>query len=335
MSQPRGPARSPRSIALIFALMFGALLAFAVPEKAHALACSASVTDVDFGAPNLLTASTTDALATVTVTCTGVPFFAVVKMCPSLQEGSGGSNGSARLMALTASGGALSYQLYQDSSRTAAWGAVDNPELGTVPVMTIAGSSSGTVTATRTIYARLFGGQSTSTPGGYNSTFAGAETAFSYSTFLFSASGGCTGFVGTAVIHPEFDVLAAPSAGCTVTAADLSFPVTGVLSNALAAQTSLRVSCTRSTALAITLDNGRTGTGPTARKMTSAAGAAVTYGLYRDTARTAPWGVTSTQNVKSTGTGAEQTFVVYGAVPAQATPAVGAYSDRVIVTVTY
>jgi spore coat protein U-like protein len=51
---------------------------------------------------------------------------------------------------------------------------------------------------------------------------------------------------------------------------------------------------------------------------------------------TSNWGQTvGTDTVSSTGTGAVQSFTVYGQVPAQSTPAPGAYSDTITVTVTY
>jgi spore coat protein U-like protein len=39
--------------------------------------------------------------------------------------------------------------------------------------------------------------------------------------------------------------------------------------------------------------------------------------------------------VSATGNGADQTFTIYGRVPAQTTPAPGTYTDTVTVTVTY
>jgi spore coat protein U-like protein len=62
----------------------------------------------------------------------------------------------------------------------------------------------------------------------------------------------------------------------------------------------------------------------------------ITYGLYRDTARTLPWGSTSgTNTVGGTGTGSNQALSVYGRVASQNTPSPGTYTDSVVVTVTY
>lgn len=63
----------------------------------------------------------------------------------------------------------------------------------------------------------------------------------------------------------------------------------------------------------------------------------VTYGLYQDGARTLPWGSGAVpgEAVPGTATGLAQNLVVYGRVAPQTTPSPGAYTDTVVVTVTY
>lgn len=316
-------------------LALALLVSLALPGRTEAATCSATITPVDFGTPNLLSATPIDVTATVTVTCTGITVLTAVKMCPSIEEGSGGTSGAGRLMRGPA-GTSLTYQLFQDSSRTVAWGATDNPALGTVPLMAIGnGIAGGSATVTRIIYARLFGSQSAAQTGDYNSVFSAAETAFSYATAFLGVSGSCTGFVGTATIQPEFVVQAKPQPSCTGTVADLSFGTTGAITAAITAQTSLRLTCTSRTTYSVALDNGRTGTAPAARRMTSAAGDVITYGLYTDAARSMPWGSSAGSTVQGTGTGTEQAVAIFGQVPAQTTPKPGAYADRVVVTITY
>lgn len=62
---------------------------------------------------------------------------------------------------------------------------------------------------------------------------------------------------------------------------------------------------------------------------------AVTYGLYKDAARSQPWGSAGTQLVTGSGAGAAQNLPVYGRVLPQSTPPAGSYTDTVVVTVTY
>ncbi|MGO7251540.1 spore coat protein U domain-containing protein, partial [Rhizobium brockwellii] len=105
------------------------------------------------------TSGPVDVTGTVTITCTSIPLLSVVKVCSGIGAGSGGTDGSGRLMTGTA--GSLRYQLYQDAARSIAWGSLDNPVLGTVPAIIISNLLNGAGSATRTLYARLFGGQGT------------------------------------------------------------------------------------------------------------------------------------------------------------------------------
>jgi spore coat protein U-like protein len=327
-------AGPPRKVHLLAVLTCLLVLPLCMSNKAHAQVCSATVNDVDFGAPNVLSADATDALASVTVSCTHVPFLTVVKICPSFGDGSGGSSNSVRQMR-GGNGNILNYQLYQDAGRTASWGAVNEPQLGTVPSMLLSAGLSGSASATETIYGRLFGNQTSAAPGNYVSTFTGGDSAFTYSGFLLGATNSCAGFVGAATIHPSFNVAASAPAYCTLTTTDLNFGIAGVLQAQISAQTNLRVACTNKTPFSVSLDGGLAHGLPTQRKMTSPAGDAVAYGLYRDAARTQGWGDTSSTWMGGTGIGTDQSLAVYGLVPAQVTPRPGSFSDRVVATVTY
>jgi spore coat protein U-like protein len=79
----------------------------------------------------------------------------------------------------------------------------------------------------------------------------------------------------------------------------------------------LGVTCTPGTAYTVGLNNGLTGTGPTARRM-ALGNQAVIHGLYKDAARSQPWGNSGGDLV--TGAGSTQNLPVYGRVPPQATP---------------
>ncbi|WP_163312923.1 spore coat protein U domain-containing protein, partial [Klebsiella aerogenes] len=68
--------------------------------------------------------------------------------------------------------------------------------------------------------------------------------------------------------------------------------------------------------------NAGTGTGATvaSRKMTGTGGALVNYTLYSDNNRTTVWGQTiGTDTVSASGSGAAQSYTVYGRVPVQTT----------------
>ena len=97
---------------------------------------------------------------------------------------------------------------------------------------------------------------------------------------------------------------------------------------------SFQVNCTNTTPYTIGLDAGVNGGSTTARLMKSGA-ATITYSLYQDASRTAVWGVTGPELVSAAGTGSPQSYIVYGRVPSQTTPAPGTYTDTVTITVTY
>jgi len=145
-----------------------------------------------------------------------------------------------------------------------------------------------------------------------------------------------------------FQVTATIASSCTVTAANLAF---GNYTGAVLDNSSIiTVNCTNSTAYNIGLGAG-TGTGATTttRILTSGANNSapgantltsgtnhLNYTLWRDSARSLNWGNTvGTDTLASTGTGAAQTFTVYGRIPASQSLNPGSYSDTITVTVSF
>ncbi|HYS49181.1 MAG TPA: spore coat U domain-containing protein [Xanthobacteraceae bacterium] len=148
------------------------------------------------------------------------------------------------------------------------------------------------------------------------------------------APGNATAATTTATFQVRITIASA----CQVTSAnDLDFGSQGVLGANVDAQTTLSVTCTLGTSYNVGLDAG-TGAGATVavRKMTGPAAATVNYSLYRDPARLLVWGNTvGTDTVPGVGTGLAISSLVYGRVPAQATPGPGLYTDTITVTVTF
>lgn len=140
-----------------------------------------------------------------------------------------------------------------------------------------------------------------------------------------AAALGTMGTAQAATATTTFNVTANVTASCSVTATDLAF---GAYDPVLLKDSSsnIAVTCTNTTPYAV--DVGAT---PAARTMAGPGGATLNYGMFNDSARTAPFGVTG-----AVGTGLVQNYPVYGRIPAGqfgATP--GAYSAVVNVTVTY
>jgi spore coat protein U-like protein len=142
---------------------------------------------------------------------------------------------------------------------------------------------------------------------------------------------------GAATTTSTFTVQMTVTSSCVINSAStLNFGNQGVLVANVDNSSTLQVQCTNTTPYNIGLDAG-TGSGATVavRKMTSGA-STINYSLYSDSARTTVWGNTvGTNTVSATGSGASQSYTVYGRVPPQTTPAAATYTDTITVTVTY
>jgi spore coat protein U-like protein len=136
----------------------------------------------------------------------------------------------------------------------------------------------------------------------------------------------------------QFDVRITITAQCLLSSlGEMNFGTNGIISAAINATTAITVLCTNGTNYNIGLNAGL-GIGATLpeRRMTGPAGAIVSYFLYKNTQRTAVWGAIGGSDTQAgTGTGVLQTYTVYGQVPAQTTPAPGAYTDTITATLTY
>ncbi|MDX3805180.1 MAG: spore coat U domain-containing protein [Bosea sp. (in: a-proteobacteria)] len=134
----------------------------------------------------------------------------------------------------------------------------------------------------------------------------------------------------------NFQVQINIQANCAViSASDLNFGNTGVLSTNIDSTSNISVQCTTSTPYTIGLNQGVNGGSVTTRQM-AGSGGLINYSLFRDSGRTQNWGSTAgTDTVAGVGNGAAQNYTVYGRVPAQTTPAPALYTDTITVTVTY
>jgi spore coat protein U-like protein len=145
------------------------------------------------------------------------------------------------------------------------------------------------------------------------------------------------GSAQAATATTSFQVQLTIEAQCLINSAStLSFGTQGVLSANVDQTSTIQIQCTDTTPYTIGLDAG-TGAGATVatRKLTGG-GSTINYSLYTNAGRTSVWGTTIGSNtVASTGTGAAQSFTVYGRIPAQTTPAPATYTDTITVTVTY
>lgn len=297
---------------------------FGPVAAAQAQSCDATISNVSFGAFDVTAGTAVDTTANVAINCTGVPLLPV-RVCINLGQGSGGTDVTNRLM--VSGPQSLRFSLFQDAARSTVWGTGSAAVSVDVPI-----GLGGSGSASATIYGRIYSSQPTAPAGSYISTFTGNDAMIDYG--LLSILLNCTILVTTKTT--TFNATATVSPTCRVTANNLNFGTTGVLATTTDGTTSLAPVCTNGTTYQIGLDGGLSGaTDPTQRNMTKGA-ETILYGLYRDAARSQPFGNTIGVNSQpGTGTGLAQSVPVYGRIPAQTTPTPGTYTDTVVVTVTY
>lgn len=287
---------------------------------------------VDFGTINLPANVNFDTTANFQATCSGIAG-QTVRICPSFGSGSGGSavGGNPRFMLSGMT--QLAYNLYRNAGRTTVWGSYFWGQPPTPPTINLGLNAAGVGSATVTAFARVPSGQTTLPTGLYSSSFSGGHTLVAYA---YTTVGNCVAIGATNATQVPFTVQANNAGACTVSATTLDFGQRGVLDGNADASNQISVTCSNSVPYTIGLNGGNAGASdPTQRKM-SIGLTQITYGIYRDAARTLPWGNSAGVNtIASTGTGAAQLYTGYGRVPPQTTPAPGIYTDTIVVTVTY
>ena len=307
------------------------LIVLLLPSLSFAQSCSFSVSSLNFGAVDTLSGAQINSTASISVNCTGTPLQRIL-LCPNLAAGSGGAT-SAAARQMKSGSNALNFQLYSDVARSIVWGSYNWSYAARSPAYALTLSAVGSASGTITLYGAVPGGQSTVVPGTYLSTFSGAtNTPFRY---RYNSGSNCNSSTGTATTA-TFTVNASVAANCLVAVQNIDFGTKGVLSADSDATGGVSVTCTPGTTYTVALNGGTTNAAPTARKMSKGA-ETVTYGLYKDAARSQPWGDATTpgSTVPGSGNGLIQALTVYGRVPPQTTPTPGTYTDTVVVTVTY
>jgi spore coat protein U-like protein len=222
--------------------------------------------------------------------------------------GAGGS-GRSNSRKMTAGGAArLNYGMAKDAAHSLNWD--DSTSFPTCP------SNRGTGFAqTYTVYGRIPAAQNIAL-GSYTDN----PTAFVY--------GG-----GPSLIA-NFTVSANIGPMCTISATNLAFgSYTGTTLDAVS---TLSVTCAKATAYYVNLNEGMNPDGSYLPRASGPGGALLSYTLFQDAARTSRWGNTyNLDGVAGTGNGIAQVLNVYGRVAAGQFVNPGAYSDTVIVTLTY
>lgn len=314
----------------------GLVLWLAAAMPAYALTCSFDLNDFNFGSVDVL--STANPLAQVTanatITCQKnlLDGNGAVTMCGEFGTGTGGRVGSQRTMGSGTND--LNFNIFADAAGASILGASNLTQIGQPLRVVFAanefGLLGGTATRNVTLFGRINGNQPTAAVGNYLSQWVGANNA---QARYRAGNQVCAAGAGTDA-GLTFQALATVTPMCLLQKpADLNFGTRSSLTTVADATTSISLTCTRDASYSVALDAGVNNNGN--RNMRLNAGTAlVRYELYRNAARNQLW-TTGANAQTGTGTGTAQTLTVYGRVPTQTTPAQGAFTDTVTITVTF
>lgn len=319
-----------------------ALAALLHPHPALAYSCSAASPGTQsFGNVSPVSGSAYSISGTITVTCTvgvaeGLLNGTSILACLSITGASGSTPRS-----MTNGSNSLQYNLYSDAAHTQIWGAAASSPPSPVAVsfnltllgILLGGSSSQNVS----LYGYVPANQTTVPAALYSQALSGSNAIVNYIAYTGTqptcssgwASGGSFAFTVSANVIND----------CNIAATNVNFGSSGVLGTALTATGTITAQCTSNDSYSIALNAGTTsGATLSNREMLLSGGSAtVNYQLYTGSSHSSIWGDGSsgTSTNGGTATGSNQTYTVYGLVPAQTTPVPGSYADTVTATITY
>ena len=310
------------TLAWLLGLTFGLYFLTTIPVFAQ---CAVTGSNVAYGSVNLVTGSPATTTGNININCPGgLGSFPYLWACISIGVGTNSVSVNNRTMKSGAN--SLAYQLYTDSAYTNIY-PFSPPNQFSIPYSNTTGAN-----ANSTVYARIVSGQTTVPPGAYTDSYSGVSQSLVTGNAAPTLPGNC----GGGSIPFSFTVSATVVASCVVSGNTLNFGTAGVLIANVDATSTVSATCSYTTPYNIGLSVG-SGAGATVavRKMTSGA-KTINYSLYTNSGRTTLWGNTiGVDALSGTGAGTGQNLTVYGRVPPQTTPAPGAFSDTIVITVTY
>ena len=299
-----------------------------VSHGATAQTCSLAAPTLTFGTLNPYSATVTSTSGNGNISCNNPTAASVtIYLCLSLGTGTGGTTPANRTLASGAS--RIPITLKTGGSPGQVGDGTSFPMAGPIPI-TVAARA--TVNTAFSLLSTVPPPSPAPAPGSYTSTFAGVEAQIIYAVRTSTTTCPTLNSGTRQTAQGNFTISATLPTQCSVTATSMAFPISSVLTQPKNATATVSVTCNAVVPVTVGLDNGATGTGPTARLMKSGTNA-ITYGIYRDVAASLPWGNTvGTNTAVRSGTG---TLTAYGRVPAQTSPPPGSYADVVNVVITY
>lgn len=319
-------------LARLAVLACAVLFCFCLSTPARAQQCTGtgSTGPVTFGEITTGDNVRETATGTITVDCTGSAN-QEIEICPYI--GGGSSPGASGPRYLVSGSARMAFDIYSNASMTNRY--ANGVQVGANRGYRLTLSSAGSGTLAITIYGAIPAGQQALAPGDY---VADMQTG---SQIAYRARVGTTGSVDCSAVGTtntdsyRFNATATNLATCTLATSPVQFASVQALTTARDATGTITVNCSVGAPYSIAINGGANGgTSGTTRKMASGT-SRITYGLYRDSARSAAWYNDSANLQSGTATGAAQAYTVYGRVPVQTTPPPGSYVDTVVVTLTY
>ncbi len=296
--------------------------------------------NIAFGSIDVTQDTNIETAGTLSVTCTGINNKTVI-VCVGFGAGEGGISGSGSPRYMSSGSHTLSYEIYKDSGYANVWGSAWTGGAGSTNQLNITLNSTGSGSGSLTAYGIVYAAQQTVPPGSYSSIFDAPQVNFQYG---YSGAGTCAGGFSY-YTFPTFSVSATVITACSVTASTLNFGSTpSFITSNIDATATISALCSNTTPYSIGLNNGVNANGSQRRMQLGATGNYLSYNLYTNSGYSQAWSTTTsttscTAGVGScdygTGTGANQNYTVFGQVPAQSAPAVGNYTDTVVVTITF
>jgi len=305
------------------------------PKLAFAQTCNAVASSLNFGQVSPVAGTTASASSTITINCTGMGILPV-RACVNIGTGTGGSSYLPRI-ALNGTN-QLQYNLYTTSGGSTVWGSRGSTTYSPIALDISQSGTTGTGSATLTVYGRVPASQTGLVAGTYTSSFAGVlQAELNYAAYLLLAP-ACASLTSPSSTF-SFTVSANVINDCTIASTNINFGTAGILSSTLAATGTLTVACTNNDAYSIAISAGAgSGASVADRVMTRSGGTdKIHYQLYQNASYSLPWGdgTNGTTALTGTGTGSSQSVTVYARVLPQTTPQAGTYIDTVIATITY
>ncbi|HHN66474.1 MAG TPA: spore coat U domain-containing protein [Thermopetrobacter sp.] len=302
---------------------------------ALAQSCSLSLSSLNFGSIDIINGAGATTAGTFSAFCWGTPGRRII-ICPNIGAGSGGVAGGGDPRHMANGADKLAYNIFHPSGG-AVWGSWLWPHPPRPPTFIETLSSTwwffGWFSRSWSMPAAIPAGQTGIAAGSYLSTFSSTDVQIRYAYYTPGMT--CDTLSGAKSATASFSVSATVQPACAVSATNMNFGTAGMLGANIDASNTITVTCTKGTSYRVSLSQGGGGGGPGDRRMSGPGGQQVVYGIYRDAARTLPWGTSASNNQPGVGNGAAQTLTAYGRVPPQPTPQPGVYSDYIVVTVSY